>query len=76
MRVGVDHAGEREQSTAVEDLARLARRDLRREEGEASVFDAEVESLHRGRSRAHDAHVLDDEVERRHTTAIASISIR
>src|SRR5262249_5659602 len=76
VRVGVHEARKGEEAPAVEDFARVARRDLRCHEREAAVLDAEVDPLDRGLPGPHDAHVLHDQIERRHTIATASISMR
>ena len=76
VRVGVHEARKGEEAPAVEDFARVARRDLRCHEREAAVLDAEVEALDRELPRPHDADVLHDQIERRHTIAMASISMR
>ena len=76
MGVSVYDAGKGQQPPAVEHAARLARRDVRSDDREPPVLDAEIEPLDRGLPGPDDAHVLDDEIERRHTIAMASISMR
>ena len=42
------------------------RLDFRREPGDLAVFDADVEAVHAGLVRPHDAGILDDQIEHFH----------
>ena len=62
VHVRIDHAGEGQPAAAVVDLLRPRHVDARRHLGHLAAGDGDVGVVHRVAVRAHDAHVLDQQV--------------
>jgi hypothetical protein len=60
--MSVDATREGKTPAAVEDLVSFLYRDARRELGESTILDSNVEEVDRGTLRADDADVLNDKV--------------
>ena len=63
MHVRVDAARERQQPFGVEHLVGILGADFRRKPRHLAVLDADIEAVHAGLVRPHDAGVLNDEIE-------------